>query len=114
MGNIHTKLFFGYSEYRSGQRGVVIDGGILRSFNCLRNVVGGIDEGVVNITDFAIGTHIYGSNNDIRLTGDITSGGRHCAGMRIEGVGNFINVSGNIELRGIDGNGIWVSYGRRS
>lgn len=93
--NIDRKKFYGLSIYKSGT-----------TVNNTKNFASG--------EDLAIGLHVFGANNSIRQSGDISLTGTGAVGIRVDGKQNNLTIPADtrISSSGERGKGLLVSYGR--
>lgn len=114
--NINTSEFFGTSIYNSGtpeNRGVY---NITSSFTATKGELRPFKQEKASIVPLSIGTHIYGSYNDVTQTGIIASQGFGGIGIRVDGSRNRLVVpkSTSIIENGESATGIAVTYGRNN
>lgn len=107
--NIDRRNFFGYSVYEDGKTLDNSNGYFLRDEKGEKYITG-----KYNTASFGIGLHIYGSNNMITQKADLLTSGIAGTGIRIDGVGNTMNIDSNIKVYadGDYGTGILVAYGK--
>ncbi|GAA6326155.1 hypothetical protein F350042L8_32530 [Fusobacterium ulcerans] len=107
--NIDRRNFFGYSVYEDGKTLDNSNGYFLRDEKGEKYITG-----KYNTASFGIGLHIYGSNNMITQKADLLTSGIAGTGIRIDGVGNKMNIDSNIKVYadGDYGTGILVAYGK--
>lgn len=60
----------------------------------------------------AIGLHVYGSYVDVEQKGSINASGNYSMGIRVDGVGNNVNVANYVSANGAGGNALAVTYGK--
>jgi len=67
-----------------------------------------------NTTDYGIGLHVYGSNNDITQAANIMTKGYGAIGIRVDGEGNTIRVAQDTKINadGENNIGVLVAYGK--
>lgn len=107
---IDRRNWFGRSVYNDGLTAVNYDGYSARNADGTAYLAG-----VPNLTDFGVGLHIYGSNNDITQVGDILTDGLGSIGIRMDGLdSNRLTVAEGTQVlvNGSDGTGILAAYGR--
>lgn len=114
--NINSREFFGTSIYNSGtpeNRGVY---DITSSFTASNGEFRTFMQDKASIVPLSIGTHVYGSYNDVTQSGIIASQGFGSIGIRIDGSRNRIIVpkSASIIENGESATGIAVTYGRNN
>lgn len=74
--------------------------------------------GTINSKDWsssqrqAIGLHVYGSYVDVEQKGSINASGNYSMGIRVDGVGNKVNINNAISANGAGGNALAVTYGK--
>lgn len=107
--NIDRRNFFGYSVYEDSKTLDNSNGYFLRDEKGEKYITG-----KYNTASFGIGLHIYGSNNMITQKADLLTSGIAGTGIRIDGVGNKMNIDSNIKVYadGDYGTGILVAYGK--
>lgn len=113
---IQPREFFGYSIYSSGtpQEHVthVVGGGFL-SWDSHKERY---ESRTASSVPLSIGTHVYGSFNDVRQEGLIASVGAGAVGVRIDGSFNKIEIPerANIIENGYGASGVAFTYGRNN
>ncbi|MDR1483713.1 MAG: autotransporter outer membrane beta-barrel domain-containing protein [Planctomycetaceae bacterium] len=113
--NIQTRNFFGQSFYvnGAGKHGLESEQQIAdRGFGSWTG--NGYDTSVANMGMFGIGLHLFGSNLNILQQGTINSAGEGSAGIRIDGVGNFLTTDSNsiIQMSRDNGIGVLAAFGK--
>lgn len=74
--------------------------------------------GTINSKDWsssqrqAIGLHVYGSYVDVKQAGSINASGNYSMGIRVDGVGNKVNIANYVSANGVGGNALAVTYGK--
>ena len=74
--------------------------------------------GTINSKDWsssqrqAIGLHVYGSYVDVEQKGSINASGNYSMGIRVDGVGNKVNINNYVSANGAGGNALAVTYGK--
>ncbi|MDR1480597.1 MAG: autotransporter outer membrane beta-barrel domain-containing protein [Planctomycetaceae bacterium] len=114
--NIETRDFFGQSFYLNG------DGthGTLSTQQIANRGFGkwntnAYDTSTANDGMFGIGLHLFGSNLNILQQGTINTIGAGSAGIRVDGVGNFLTTdadSSKIRIASDNGIGLLVAFGK--
>ena len=107
--NIDRRNFFGYSVYEDDKTFDNTNGYFLRDEKGEKYIIG-----KYNTASYGIGLHIYGSNNMITQKADLLTSGIAGTGIRIDGVGNTMNIDNNIRVYadGDYGTGVLVAYGK--
>ncbi len=59
-----------------------------------------------------IGLHVYGSYVDVEQAADINAAGSYSMGIRVDGVGNKVNINSIVRANGEGGNALAVTYGK--
>ena len=92
---IDRKKFYGKSIYASG--------GIFAN-----------DNDFTSDAPLAVGLHVWGANNDVTQSGDITLTGNGAVGIRVDGVDNGLIIPQGTAIvsGGERGKGLLISYGR--
>ena len=96
--DIDRSKYFGKSIYNSGAEG--------SPFTYINN------NGFNSNQMHGIGLHVYGSYVDVTQKADINAAGDYGIGIRVDGVGNKVNIDSNISANGVGGNGLLVAYGK--
>ena len=107
--NIDRKNHYGYSLYDNNQNIANYHGYSARNADGSAYL-----PNIYNMTSLGIGLHIYGSNNTLTQAADILTAGRGAAGIRIDGVGNNVNIARGVQVRadGYRGVGLLTAYGK--
>ena len=102
------KRYFGTSLYASGEE----DFRVTQPFGQRQNYQW--VDGVASTQSLAIGTHIYGSLNNVTVQANQLADGMASIGVRVDGVKNNINIADNIKIsaNGTRGLGVAFAYGR--
>ncbi|MDR2170157.1 MAG: autotransporter outer membrane beta-barrel domain-containing protein [Planctomycetaceae bacterium] len=113
--NIETRDFFGQSFYVSGkgEHGLTSTQQIAQSgFGKWSD--GAYDTSVTNDSMFGIGVHLFGNKLNILQKGIINSSGDGGAGIRVDGVGNFLttDTDSDILMSQDNGIGLLVAFGK--
>lgn len=112
--DINLQEFYGNSVYKSGtkrKRGNYVLSGGFSAWNPDLHVYKLDQASSVPLT---VGSHIYGSYNDVEQHGTIASIGYSSVGIRVDGSYNNITIPRNVAVieNGINASGIAVTYGR--
>lgn len=115
--NIETRDFFGQSFYVAGggSHGLYSEQQIAnRGFGQWDGNSNSYDTSAANSSTFGIGVHLFGNNLNILQQGTINSSGAGSAGIRVDGVGNFLTIDSGSEIKMHQNNGIGllVSFGK--
>ena len=108
---VAREKFFGQSIYVSGEANAKKD-------VVISDIANGSQNSWSSDTDRAIGLHVYGSYNDVTLNSgaDITANGSYSMGVRVDGVGNDLKISSELQVGNEDTDkynyGISVNYGK--
>ncbi|MDR2761539.1 MAG: hypothetical protein LBB88_02940, partial [Planctomycetaceae bacterium] len=113
--NIETRNFFGQSFYVSGSG----DHGLNSTQQIAERGFGlwngsSYDTNTANTGTFGVGVHLFGNNLNILQKGTINSVGAGGAGIRVDGVGNYITTDSNsvIKMSQDNGIGLLVAFGK--
>ncbi len=137
--DIDPREFYGHSIYSSGTPQIRGEHNIGSGFFSWNRVSTSYNFNTASVVPLGVGTHIYGSYNDVTQTGPISSEGYGSLGIRVDGshnsvtipvknritmsgdkssalavtygCDNVLNINGRIESLGDDGVGIMMSYG---
>ena len=110
---IDPRRHFGLSVYtddnRAGGTGALTYAGGFGAWNGVN-----YDDATGNTEPYALGLHVYGSDNEITVqTKNLRADGEGAAGLRIDGQGNQVTLNGiQVTARGDRGVGALVSYGQ--
>ena len=105
---IDRKAYFGKSIYGNGGTITNTQGYFARNGNGTAYL-----ENTYSAVPLGIGLHIYGSNNMVTQAANILTRGAGATGIRMDGVGNTLNIPEGTEIHadGLRGNGILIAYG---
>lgn len=95
---IDRSKYFGKSIYNSGTE--------KDRFSVLNN------KGFNSSQRHGIGLHVYGSYVDVKQEADIKAAGNYSMGIRVDGVGNRVNINSYVSANGEGSNALAVSYGK--
>lgn len=95
---IDRSKYFGKSIYNSGSEN--------DRFSVLNN------QGFDSSQRHGIGLHVYGSYIDVKQQADIKAAGNYSMGIRVDGVGNKVNINSYVSANGEGGNALAVTYGK--
>ncbi|MDY2637482.1 MAG: autotransporter domain-containing protein [Phascolarctobacterium sp.] len=101
--DIDRSKYFGKSIYNSGEKD---EDGSIDYFTYTNN------KAFDSTTVHGIGLHVYGSYVDVTQTGELNANGYSGIGIRVDGVGNKLEINSNITANGDYGNGLLVTYGK--
>ena len=104
---IDRKCFFGTSVYENGNSNIEVR-------QAFSEHTGDNRTNTPSTQPWAIGTHLYGSLNTVKISADQLADGPTSIGVRIDGVKNTVSMTENtlISANGAGGLGIAVTYGR--
>jgi hypothetical protein len=115
--NIQTRDFFGQSFYvdgegRHGEQSQLQIAN--RGFGTWNATTTSYDTSNANTGMFGIGVHLFGSKLNILQQGTINAAGEGSAGIRVDGVGNFLTIdpTSKIQMGEDNGIGLLVAYGK--
>ena len=95
---IDRSKYFGKSIYNSGSEN--------DRFSVLNK------QGFNSSQRHGIGLHVYGSYVDVTQQADIKATGNYSMGIRVDGVGNRVNINSYVSANGEGGNALAVTYGK--
>ncbi len=105
---IDRKAYFGKSIYGNGGTITNTQGYFARNGDGTAYL-----ENTYSAVPLGIGLHIYGSDNTVTQAANILTRGAGATGIRVDGVGNTLNIPEGTEIHadGLRGNGILIAYG---
>lgn len=112
--NINTKEFIGNSVYQSGSKEKRREYHFNKGFYAWSDVLHDYKNDQVSKVPASIGTHVYGSYNDVYQEDNIASIGFSSVGIRVDGSENEITIPKNVAIieNGINSAGVAFTYGR--
>ena len=105
---IDRKAYFGKSIYGNGGTITNTQGYFARNADGTAYL-----ENTYSAVPLGIGLHIYGSNNTVTQAANIMTRGTGATGVRVDGMGNTLNIPEGTEIHadGYRGNGVLIVYG---
>lgn len=106
--DIDRKAYFGKSIYGNGGTITNTQGYFARNADGTAYL-----ENTYSAVPLGIGLHIYGSNNTVTQAANIMTRGTGATGVRVDGMGNTLNIPKSTEIHadGLRGNGVLIAYG---
>ena len=105
---IDRKAYFGKSIYGNGGTITNTQGYFARNADGTAYL-----ENTYSAVPLGIGLHIYGSDNTVTQAANIMTRGTGATGVRVDGMGNTLNIPEGTEIHadGYRGNGVLIAYG---
>ncbi len=114
--DINLREFYGASVYSSGTANERAVHEIESGFSQWNGSAFSYSRLKASAIPLTVGTHVYGSHNDVRQKGTIASVGEGAVGIRVDGSDNVITVAGKTDVieSGYRSSGVAVTYGRNN
>ena len=114
--DINDKEFFGKSIYKSGTKDQYNVVHVKDGFYAWSDELHGYKNDQPSRLPVSIGTHVYGSYNDVTQDATIASIGYASVGVRVDGSYNNVTIAKNAAVieNGVNSSGIAVTYGRNN
>ena len=112
--DIYPSEFFGTSIYESGNSRERDQYSIISTFSEWNMNTKSYNPERASIVPLTVGTHVYGSYNDVKQKGNIYSQGYGAIGVRMDGSYNYLELNRQAKIleNGSRSTGIAVAYGR--
>src|SRR5574344_61217 len=112
--DINVQEFYGNSVYKSGTKGKRGSYVLSSGFSAWNPDLHVYKLDQASSVPLTVGSHIYGSYNDVEQHGTIASIGYSAVGIRVDGSYNNITIPKNVAVieNGVNASGIAVTYGR--
>ena len=106
---IDRKAYFGKSVYGNG--GTITN---TQGYSARNGEGTAYLENTYSAVPLGVGFHIYGADNTVTQAANILTRGTGATGVRVDGMGNTLNIPESTEIHadGLRGNGVLIAYGK--